>query len=560
MRRKSFIILIILLTIIIAAGYFIFQPSDEKIKYSTEDEYLTYNNKSHPAAEIIRKGNIPYLRLTDATEILELNGTYDSESDSVIFTTPKSVYQLKVGQDSAFKNGDPLDTDVLPSVKENDRIFIAIDWIVSHFPYEKLEGDTARTTFLYADGYTIQQATFKEGLSVDERRLRSEATLTAPFYETMEESESFYILNDEGRYVKVTTKDGISGYVKASVIELNESTVISTKVKKEKGDFPLPFDKRFIVAWEGIYSREANQNGAQDLTGVDVYAPTWFELTDDAGTVSSLATRDYVKAVKESNAQVWALFSNVFDPERTNKVIGSYEKRAFMIEQLMEYAESFKLDGINIDFENVLPEDGPSFTQFIRELVPYAHEQGLVISVDITFLSSSGEWSGFYERAKLSELADYIMVMAYDEHWANSPVAGSVASLPWVERNLERLLEVIPNDNLILGIPLYARLWTEEKIESGGVSLTSKALTMNEVETFIDTYGLQPVLDEDTGQYYVEYAEEDTSYQLWIENEHSLNQRLNLAKKEDLAGIAVWSSHFAEDEVWPFLDSELQKE
>ena len=240
---------------------------------------------------------------------------------------------------------------------------------------------------------------------------------------------------------------------------------------------------------------------------------------------------------------VWGLFSNAFDPKLTHEAFKDFETRQKIIRQLLHFSQIYHLNGINLDIENVNPEDGPLITQFVREAVPYFHEAGLVVSMDVTFIAS-GNWSAFYERDKLASLVDYMVVMAYDEHWGSSPVAGSVASLPWVEKNLQTLLEVVPNDRLILGVPLYARLWAEK--DTGEVS--SKALSMSKVQEWLTENGLTPVYDEASGQNYAElYIEaEQTTYKVWLEDELSLSKRADLAMKYDLAGVASWSRFFAD--------------
>ena len=236
------------------------------------------------------------------------------------------------------------------------------------------------------------------------------------------------------------------------------------------------------LTWEAVYTKNPDLATMPVMPGVNVVSPTWFELSGTDGTIKNLGSLDYVNWAKTKGYQVWGLFSNAFDPDLTHEALQNYETRQKMIRQLLIYSQMYQLDGINIDIENVREEDGPLVTQFVREATPYFHQAGLIVSMDITFISS-GNWSAFYEREKLAETVDYLMVMAYDEHWGTSEEAGSVASFPWVETNLQKLLEVVPNEKLILGVPLYTRLW--EVKETGEVS--SKALSMAEAKEWLTT-------------------------------------------------------------------------
>jgi len=222
----------------------------------------------------------------------------------------------------------------------------------------------------------------------------------------------------------------------------------------------------------------------------------------------------------------------------------------------------YELQGINFDIENVNPADGPLVTQFMREAAPYLHEAGLVVSMDITF--SAGEnnnWSSFYERAKLAQIVDYLIVMAYDEHTGAASGAGSVASLPWVESNLENLLKEVPNEKLILGVPLYARLWKEQTNADGTTAVSAQALSMDKVKALLTEKGLQPTYDEESGQNYAEYvaADENATYKIWIEDEMSLKKRADLAAKYQLAGIGTWSRLFGDQTAWTALNLNADK-
>lgn len=296
-----------------------------------------------------------------------------------------------------------------------------------------------------------------------------------------------------------------------------------------------------------MYGKNPELSTIPEMPGVNIVSPTWFELTDNNSLVRSFGSIDYIHWAKAKGYQVWALFSNGFNPDLTHEAFKDFETRQKIIMQLLHYSEQFQLDGINIDIENVRKEDGPLVTQCVREATPYFHRAGLYVSMDITFIAD-GNWSAFYERDKLAQIADYLIVMAYDEHWGTSPKAGSVASFPWVEQNLQKLLEFIPNDKLILGVPLYTRLW--EIKNSGEVS--SKAIKMAEAKKWLNDRGITPVYDETSGQNFAEYydADAEATYQIWLEDELSLKKRAQLAAKYQLKGIASWSRHFADETAW----------
>ncbi|WP_455430246.1 glycosyl hydrolase family 18 protein [Paenibacillus darwinianus] len=257
--------------------------------------------------------------------------------------------------------------------------------------------------------------------------------------------------------------------------------------------------------------------------------------------------------------QVWALFNNSFDPDRTTQALDDFGTRFRMIQQLLAYAKMYMLQGINIDFENVYTKDKANLVQFIRELTPLAHDQNLVISIDVTPKSSSEMWSAFLDREALGRAVDYMIVMTYDEYWASSPRSGSVASLPWVERSVQRILEEdnVPPRKLVLGVPLYTRIWTEKKDENGKIAVSSKAVGMEAVEELITERKLKPVYQQATGQNYVEYTENGALIRIWIEDETSMKARAELVKKYGLAGVASWQRTFQKPGIWNTIQDTL---
>ncbi len=229
-----------------------------------------------------------------------------------------------------------------------------------------------------------------------------------------------------------------------------------------------------------------------------------------------------------------------------------------MIKQLLAFTQMYSLDGINIDFENVYLKDKQNLVQFVREMTPLMHEQGLIVSIDVTPISSSETWSLFYDRKALVESVDYMMLMAYDEHWASSPKAGSVASLPWVEQSIVALLEEdIPPSKLILGIPFYTREWTEE-VKDGKTNVSSRAVFMDRPQRIIKEKNLTPVFLQKPVKTISNTRKTASAKKIWIEDETSVKARIALVNKYHLAGVASWRRGFENPQAWNWIHSTLE--
>ncbi len=269
-------------------------------------------------------------------------------------------------------------------------------------------------------------------------------------------------------------------------------------------------------------------------------SPTWFAVAAERGTVANKAAGKYVKDAHEKGYKVWPLISNSFDPDMTKQFLADESAQDRAIRQLLIFSALYDLDGINIDFENVYDDDRDRLTAFVARLTDRLKQQGMVMSIDATVPSGVPMWSNCYDRAALAKLVDYFMVMTYDEHWRTSPIAGSVASIGWVERGIVSTLKYVPKEKLLMGVPFYTREWRETDLGYGRAHVRSATMWMSDVETRILQYKLTPRWLENAGQYYIEYADEGYRYKVWIEEAKSIGLKVDLANKYGLAGVAAW--------------------
>jgi len=484
---------------------------------------------------------------------------YEEDTESVVLTTKTRVLHFKVGAVDATVNQKPF-TLQFAAVKEQDTVYLPLAPLKELFGLQaEIAASTGIVTLLFPN-QALQPAEIVQSRGKP-AMLREGPAITYPIVEEMAAGQALRIWGESEGWYRVQSSTGHIGYLAKQDAMLLAAETVPEHVEPESFVAWQLTGKRLNLTWEAVYNNRPDPNRIGALAGVNVVSPTWFELVDGSGTIRSKADAAYSQYYRSRGVQVWALFSNGFEPEQTEQVLAHYETRLKMIQQLLAYAKTFKLQGINIDFENVKTSDKDNLVQFVREFVPLAHELNLVVSIDVTPKSNSEYWSLFLDRARLGEVVDYMMVMAYDEHWASSPKAGSVSSLGWAENAIRRILEEdrVPPEKLVLGVPLYTRLWTETLDENGEIKVSSKAMGMKAVAEWIAEKNLTPVFSGKTGQNYVEYQEGDKTYKIWIEDEVSMAARMNLAKKYNLAGVASWARAFASDSIWAVMDEHLQR-
>jgi spore germination protein len=240
----------------------------------------------------------------------------------------------------------------------------------------------------------------------------------------------------------------------------------------------------------------------------------------------------------------------------TSNIMNDYNKRQELISQIIIYCVKYKLDGVNIDFENMKQEDKNMYSRFIIELEPRLKEIGMTLSVDVTAPDGSETWSMCFDRNVIGDVADYIVFMAYDEYGASSNKAGTTAGYDWVELGIKKFIETeeIKEEKIILAIPLYTRVWTED---SSGKITSKNTVSMKNTYSVIPN-GVEKQWNDSLKQYYVEYKDGNNTKKIWIEDETSLKEKISLIKKYKLGGVASWQKGMETDNFWGFLKNEIQ--
>lgn len=360
-------------------------------------------------------------------------------------------------------------------------------------------------------------------------------------------------------YYWVPINDSIAYTVSGShygYMLLNQEQKDRLESLRQASSEPLPTSgvntEKVNLIWEAIYNVQPKPESIPQMGNMNVVSPTWYELKDQTGALHSKFNQDYLNWAQGRNYKVWALVSNQFDPTLTHQLLVNANYRRTFIENIVTEAVKHNLEGINIDFENINLEDKDNLTHFINELRWYAKQYDLVLSMDVTVMDGSDNWSKCYDRKALGKIVDYLIIMTYDEYWASSPVSGPVSSADWVEKSLKKIMTIVPRDKIVMGIPLYSRLWRERISETlpNTNKTSSSAISMIKQNELIETSGQTPIWDDENKLYYISYIEDDTQVKIWIENAETISYKIDIAKDLDLGGIAFWRRGFETDNFW----------
>lgn len=361
--------------------------------------------------------------------------------------------------------------------------------------------------------------------------------------DTLEKNSEVYVLKEDKEYYKVLDSLGRFGYVIKSDVE---------NIQDKTNYVGKKYDKNLSILWEYVNQTVPNTAGETKLEGVNILSPTLIDLLDENANVHNKVDKNYLVWAKNVGYDVWVMFSNNSKKESTNKILNDSKLREKLISTILDICVKNSITGINVDFENMYKADKDAYSQFIREITVALHNLDIFVSVNVTVPDGSDNWSLCYDRKALGEAADYVVLMGYDQTSAGGNKAGSTAAKNWVEKNIKKLLDEVDNEKLVLGIPLYMRVWTQTNDK-----LTSSIVNMKDVNNYIRKYlgeNVEKQWLENEGQYYIEKDIGNKVYKLWIEDTKSIEEKLKLFKQYDLAGIAAWEKGRDDKDIWNLIN------
>lgn len=473
---------------------------------------------------------------------------WDSGENLLIYTTPVAIIKAQTGEKSYLVNKARTETNYVVVKTDGGQVYIAADF---------MEEYTGLSFQLYEEPYrVIVDYEYKDYLYLDVTKatqLRTASSIKDPILKELVIGDKLMLIDNggiqENGFLKVMTEDGIRGFVKKKC--LGESYYEKKKTEWEKPQYShISKNGTINLVWHQVTNQEANGSLATLIAGtkgVTVISPTWFRVNSEEGTLTSLASENYVQLAHNMGLEVWALFDNFDSTVNSYQLLSHSSSRERLVNEIIAAAIRYNLDGINIDFESLNQETGPHFIQFLRELSVKCRINHIVLSADNPV---PAPYSQFYDREEQGEILDYVIIMGYDEHHSRSETAGSVASINFIKEAIENSLTMVPAQRLIMGIPFYTRLW-KTTTENGVSTLTSEALGMENAEKTLSSNGAVPEWDEVTKQYYVEYTKTgNILYQIWLEEERSIEEKMKLIYEANLAGVAGWRLGFEKSTIW----------
>lgn len=475
-----------------------------------------------------------------------INGRFywDDKQKVMLYTLPTEVFQIVPDTKEYQTSAGVQQTDYVILKSIGDSYYLDLEFIKQYSDMEYTVYENPNRVVIQTEWPEFQQVTVKK-----DSEIRQKGGIKSIIVDKVEKEETLYLQEEMENWSKVSTKDGYTGYIKKE--DISEPETVTVEYASTMPEFTsVRRDHKINLGWHQVTSAEGNASLTSVLAntqGLNTISPTWFSVVDNSGTISSLASADYVNQAHSMGLEVWGLIDNFSTTADTLTFLSDTQARNNIINQLMAQADAVGLDGINLDFESITEEQGAHYVQFIRELSVACRNKGLVLSVDNPVPMP---YTKHYDRKEQGIMADYVIIMGYDEHHSGDTEAGSVASLEFVKKGIEETLKEVPAEKVINAIPFYTRVWIEP---FGGGNLTSEVLGMDGTSRYIADKGMDVYWDEQAGQNIATYEGEDALYTIWVEDEQSIAEKMKLIQENGLAGVAEWKLGFERASVWPVI-------
>lgn len=525
---------------------------DEYYGVQDEDDFPIVYENLVSEMHARRFGDAYYLDYETVTNLLNDRFYYGEKDGTLIYCLPEERILARIGEKSweSDVNGVTQES-YAPAVMDGDTLYIALEYVRKYTNFYFAAHTSPNRIVLRDKWGTEQMATLKGNTN-----MRTLGGVKAPIIAAVEEGTDVLVLDPLDDWTRIETADGYYGYVENKYLsETREQELEPVTDVPEMEPQYRRLEGRVGMAWNLVTFKESNNSIEGMLTGtrgINVLAPTWLTMISEEGELDNKASRTYVKMAHERGMKVWAVLDN-FQNEQGLACTGFLETadgRERVIRNAVETALEYNVDGINLDLEGLSPEDGENFVEFVREFCIGCRRAGLVSSID-NYVPYN--FNDYYDLEEQAAFADYVVIMGYDEHYAGSEEAGSVASIGYVEYGIEEALKEVPADRLVNGVPFYTRGWITE---DGYV--TSQVLDMVEAKAFLSEHDMKKEWNSTAGQYYAEKESGSKFYQIWIEDKKSIRKKLDVMEEHGIAGVAEWVLGLETNDVWDEISDYLE--
>jgi cellulose synthase/poly-beta-1,6-N-acetylglucosamine synthase-like glycosyltransferase/spore germination protein YaaH/peptidoglycan/xylan/chitin deacetylase (PgdA/CDA1 family) len=315
------------------------------------------------------------------------------------------------------------------------------------------------------------------------------------------------------------------------------------QVPKAGGQRPDPVRAAFYVNWDPTSFTSLRQNHR----AIDLLIPEWMHMTtadgriqhEDDGQVLAWLHSEGIKMPVMPMINNFVSAGQTWQSAELARFLADNRALASFFDQLEAYIKARSFPGVVLDFEEVPEPSQPAFRKFVAQLAARMHAIGAKILITLPASDDSYDYHFF------GQTTDEVILMDYDEHWADSP-PGAVASYSWFVQNLQQATRVIPPAKLMMGIGSYGYDWNTAQKKSPALDVTFQEalVTAQESDSTI-------ALDSETLNPQFEYYDDDNQvHSVWFLDAISVYNQVVESDRAGVAGEAIWRLGSEDPSMW----------
>ncbi|HCL82614.1 MAG TPA: glycosyl transferase family 2 [Chitinophagaceae bacterium] len=307
----------------------------------------------------------------------------------------------------------------------------------------------------------------------------------------------------------------------------------------------------FYVNWSPTSFTSLEQN----ISHMNLVLPEWFFLDPGTDTLYTNIDQKALDFMAKAGVKVLPLLTNnykgVFRGDVVHRILNNPGKRDRLIDDIIRNLELYKLDGINIDFEDLQEKKNEVLVQFQKALYEKMHARGLLVTEDVTPFNED------YNFKELSRFNDYIILMAYDQY-SDGTGPGTICHQKWIEGAVDDALKKIPSDKLVLALAGFGYDW---KMDDTGKVLSVAPISYQDALTLARSYDGKIKFDNDSYNLHFVYDDDSGStHQVHFTDAATTFNSMRFAQETGLGGVALWRLGNEDPRMWDFYDHDMSKD
>ncbi|MDF2948493.1 MAG: hypothetical protein K0R07_507 [Sedimentibacter sp.] len=248
---------------------------------------------------------------------------------------------------------------------------------------------------------------------------------------------------------------------------------------------------------------------------------------------------------------------NIAGENVANKVLNNPNVVNTLQNNIINVMRDKGYQGLNVDFEYVLPEDREAYNSFLESTVEKLHNEGYFVSTALAPKLSAEQRGLLYEAHDYEahgRIADFVVLMTYEWGWRGGQPR-AISPINEIEKVLDYAVSVIPRDKILMGFQIYARDWTLPFAPGQEADTISVEEAMN----IAYAHNAQIQYDYLAQSPFFRYSDnEGNAHEVWFEDARSAQAKFDTVKEYGLRGLSYWGLGYPFTQNWVLLKDNFE--